>query len=253
MDILDKVIAVTGAGNGIGRSVAIELARKGATVALIDINRAAAEETARLCADAGGNASAYCCDVSDEAAVETTIGGIAGEFGRIDGLINNAGIVRDGLLVKVKEGKVVGKKSLANWQSVIDVNLTGVFLCGREAAARMIERGSKGVIVNVSSISRAGNFGQSNYTAAKAGVAAMTVTWAKELARYSIRVAAIAPGFIATPMVMAMKPEARARMTDPTPLGRLGMPEEIAKTVNFIFENDFLTGRVIEVDGGLRI
>ena len=253
MDIHDKVIAVTGSGNGIGRSVAVELAGRGASVAVIDINQAAAEETVGLCAEAGGNASAFCCDVSDEAAVESTFSGIVGEFGRIDGLINNAGIVRDGMLVKVKEGKVVGKKSLANWQSVINVNLTGVFLCGREVAARMIERGSEGVIVNVSSISRAGNFGQSNYTAAKAGVAAMTVTWAKELARYSIRVAAIAPGFIATPMVMAMKPEARARMTDPTPLRRLGMPKEIAQTVNFIFENDFLTGRVIEVDGGLRI
>src|SRR5208282_4181076 len=110
---------------------------------------------------------------------------------------------------------VIGKQSMANWQSVIDVNLTGVFLCGREAAAKMIGKGSNGVIVNISSISRAGNFGQSNYSAAKAGVAAMAVTWAKELARYSIRVAAIAPGFVSTPMVMAMKPEARARMTDP--------------------------------------
>lgn len=254
MEIQEKVIAVTGSGAGIGRSVAVELARKGATVALLDINKAAAEETAELCAATNGGAKVYPCNVADEAAVEDAFGKIVDEFGHVDGLVNNAGIVRDGLLVKVKEGQVAGKMALATWQSVIDVNLTGVFLCGREAATRMIGNGSRGgVIVNISSICRAGNFGQSNYSAAKAGVAAMTVTWAKELARHGIRVAAIAPGFVATPMVMAMKPEARARMTDPTPLRRLGTTEEIAMTVNFIFENDFVTGRVIEVDGGLRI
>lgn len=253
MDMHDKVIAVTGAGAGIGRSIAVELAKKGAEVAVIDINPQAAEETARLCMRGNNGTKAYCCDVSSEAVVEETFNKIVTDFGHVDGLINNAGIVRDGLLVKVKDGAVVAKQSLANWQAVIDVNLTGVFLCGREAASKMIAGGSNGVIVNISSISRAGNFGQSNYTAAKAGVAAMTVTWAKELARHNIRVAAIAPGFIATPMVMAMKPEARERMTEPTPLKRLGMPEEIAKTVSFIFENDFITGRVIEVDGGLRI
>ena len=253
MDINDKVIAVTGAGAGIGRSIAVELAKKGAEVALIDINAAALEETAQLCRRGNNGTRPYCCDVSKEPVVEETFSKIEEDFGRVDGLINNAGIVRDGLLVKVKDGAVVGKQSMANWQSVIDVNLTGVFLCGREAAAKMIGKGSNGVIVNISSISRAGNFGQSNYSAAKAGVAAMAVTWAKELARYNIRVAAIAPGFVATPMVMAMKPEARSRMTDPTPLRRLGTPEEIAKTVTFIFENDFITGRVIEVDGGLRL
>lgn len=253
MDIPGKVVVVTGAGAGIGRCVAVELAKKGARVALVDINPQLLEETLALCAEAGGHAYAYCCDVSKEAAVEASFDKVVADFGRIDVLVNNAGIVRDELLVKVKEGKVVAKKSLANWQAVIDVNLTGVFLCGREAAARMIDAGSNGVIVNISSISRAGNFGQSNYTAAKAGVAAMTVTWAKELGRHGIRVAAIAPGFIATPMVMAMKPEARGRMTEPTPLRRLGTPEEIAKTVSFIIDNDFLTGRVVEVDGGLRI
>jgi len=253
MKIEGKVIVVTGGGAGIGRSVALDLAKKGASVALIDINQQALEETVALCKQEGGDARAYRCDVSKEAAIESCFDAIVADFGHVDGLVNNAGIVRDGLLVKVKEGKVVGKKSMADWQAVIDVNLTGVFLCGREAAARMIAGGTHGVIVNISSICRAGNFGQSNYTAAKAGVAAMTVTWAKELARYGIRVAAVAPGFVATPMVMGMKPEARARMTDPIPLKRLGAPEEIAKSVNFVFDNDFLTGRVIEVDGGLRI
>jgi 3-oxoacyl-[acyl-carrier protein] reductase len=252
LDVQGKVIAVTGAGHGIGRTVAIELSKKGALAALIDINPEYLDDTEKLCVQVGGSPRKYLCNVAKEGEVEACFNQIAADFGHLDGLINNAGIVRDALLVKVKDGKVVAKMPLEKWQAVIDVNLTGVFLCGREAAVKMMENG-RGVIVNISSISRAGNFGQSNYTAAKAGVAAMTVTWAKELGRHGIRVAAIAPGFVATPMVMAMKPEARERMTAPTLLGRLGEPEEIAKTVNFIFDNDFLTGRVIEVDGGLRL
>ena len=136
---------------------------------------------------------------------------------------------------------------------MIDVNLTGVFLCAREAAEHMIRFGHGGVIVNISSISRAGNIGQTNYTAAKAGVAAMTVVWAKELARYQIRVGAVAPGFIRTPMVAAMKPEALAKLTAPIPLGRLGEPEEIAQAVEFIFESELFTGRCLEIDAGLRM
>jgi len=143
--------------------------------------------------------------------------------------------------------------SLAEWQAVIDVNLTGVFLCGREAAERMIKLGNGGVIINISSVSRAGNIGQTNYSAAKAGVAAMAVTWAKELARFGIRAMAIAPGFIGTEMIASMKPEALAKMSAQFPLGRVGEPDEIASTAAFIFENDYLTGRVIETDGGIRI
>ena len=137
------------------------------------------------------------------------------------------------MLVKVKDGEVVGKLPLAQWQSVIDVNLTGVFLCGREAAERMMRLGNGGCIINISSISRAGNFGQSNYSAAKAGVAALTVVWAKELARYGIRVNAIAPGFIKTEMVASMKPEMLEKMAAGIPLRRLGEPHEIAHTAAF--------------------
>ena len=136
---------------------------------------------------------------------------------------------------------------------MVGTNLTGVFLCAREAAHRMIAHTGGGVIVNVSSISRAGNAGQTNYSAAKAGVAAMTVVWAKELARYGIRVGAVAPGFIRTPLVEGMRPEVLAKMTSPIPLGRLGEPEEIAHAVGFIFENDLFTGRCLEVDAGLRM
>lgn len=145
------------------------------------------------------------------------------------------------------------KLSFDKWQAVINVNLTGVFLCGREVAASMIESGSQGVIVNIASIAREGNFGQSNYSAAKAGVSAMTVTWSKELAKYGIRCAAIAPGVIETEMTGSMKPEAKARLTAGIPVGRMGTPEEIAQTVGFIFENNYYNGRVLELDGGLKL
>jgi 3-oxoacyl-[acyl-carrier protein] reductase len=178
---------------------------------------------------------------------------VVADFGALHGLVNNAGILRDGLLLKVKDGEIVKKMSLAEWQAVIDVNLTGVFLCGREAATKMVELGCAGAIINISSVSRAGNMGQTNYSAAKAGVAAMSVTWAKELARYNIRSAAIAPGFIGTEMIASMKPEALAKMEAQIPLRRVGTPEEIAHTAAFIFENDYITGRVIETDGGIRL
>ncbi len=179
--------------------------------------------------------------------------GVVRDLGGLDVMVNNAGITRDGLLVKVKDGEVVAKMPLAKWHEVIGVNLTGVFLGGREAAARMIGLGKGGVIVNISSVSRCGNFGQTNYSAAKAGVTAMTVVWAKELARYGIRSAAIAPGFCATDILSAMSPEVLAKVTAPVPLGRLGDPAEVAHSAVYIVENDFYNGRVIELDGGLRL
>ena len=194
-------------------------------------------------------------DVADEACVMQAFSAIKAALGRVSGLVNNAGITRDGLLIKARDGVVEKTMSLSSWQQVIDVNLTGVFLCTREAASQMIEAGQPGVIVNISSISRAGNMGQSNYTAAKAGVAAMSVTWAKELARYKIRVGAVAPGFIATEMTAGMepKPEMLDKIKSGIPMRDLGRPEDIAGSVAFIFENDYFTGRVIECDGGLRI
>ena len=146
------------------------------------------------------------------------------------------------MLVKVKDGQVVGKMTLEQWQAVIDVNLTGVFLCAREAAQRMIVQASGGVIVNVSSISRAGNAGQTNYSAAKAGVAAMTVVWAKELARYRHPRRRGGARLHPHPAGGGDAPEALARMTAAIPLGRLGEPEEIAQAVGFIFENELFTG-----------
>jgi 3-oxoacyl-[acyl-carrier protein] reductase len=155
--------------------------------------------------------------------------------------------------VKVQDGKVVGKMSLDQWRAVIDVNLTGVFLGAREAAARMIALGNGGVIISTSSISRAGNMGQTNYSAAKAGVAAMTVVWAKELARFGIRAGAVAPGFTRTGILSAMKPEMIERAVSAVPLRRMAEPAEMAHAAIFIAENDYFSGRVVEVDGGQRI
>jgi 3-oxoacyl-[acyl-carrier protein] reductase len=253
VDVRGKTLVVTGAGRGIGRALALHFARSGAQLALLDTNPDDLVETLRRCREEGAVARSYVANVASEDSIVGTFAQIVADFGRFDGLINNAGVLRDALLVKVKDGQVAGKMTLAQWQAVIDVNLTGVFLCAREAAQHMIELGSGGVIVNISSISRAGNIGQTNYTAAKAGVAAMTVVWAKELARHGIRVGAVAPGFIRTPMVEAMKPEALAKMTAPIPLGRLGEPEEIAQAVEFIFESELFTGRCLEIDAGLRM
>ena len=254
MGMLDgKVAVVTGGGRGIGRAIALQFARHGANLALFDMNTDELESTLELCAAESVQARAYRVNVTEEAGVCAAMARVAAEFGRLDGLVNNAGIVRDALLVKVKDGAVVGRMSMDQWNAVIAVNLSGVFLCAREAAAQMIERGNGGVIVNISSISRAGNAGQSNYSAAKSGVESMSVVWAKELARYGIRVGALAPGFTQTDILASMRPEVLERLMAPVPLRRLGRPEEMAQSVLFIFENDFFTGRCLEVDGGLRL
>ncbi len=253
MDLKDKVIVVTGGGRGLGRAMALELASKGAKLALADLNQQDLDDTIVLCQEQGTEARGYICNVAVEAEVEKLFNDVVSDFGTLHGLVNNAGITRDGLFIKAKEGKVVSKMSMDQWNLVMDVNLTGTFLCGREAAVKMIELGVPGCIVNISSVSRSGNMGQTNYTATKAGVQAMAVTWAKELSRYGIRAASIAPGYIGTEMVMSMKPEALEKIAAGIPAKRLGKPEEIASTVSFILENDYVNGRCFEVDGGLRI
>jgi len=252
MQLQDKVIIITGGGQGLGRAMGEYLASKGARLALVDLNQERLDEAVAACKAAGGDARAYLCNVANEEQVSDMVARVAEDFGGLHGLVNNAGILRDGLLLKVKDGEI-SKMSLAQWQAVIDVNLTGVFLCTREVAAKMVELKSEGAIINISSISRAGNMGQTNYSAAKAGVASATVVWAKELARYGIRVAGVAPGFIETEMVASMKPEALEKMTSGIPLKRMGKPAEIAHSVAYIFENDYYTGRILELDGGLRL
>lgn len=253
MQLDSKVTVITGGGRGIGRALAVAFAQKRSHVALLDLNPADLDETRAICEEHGVRALPYRCNVTREDEISSVLDSVVQDFGRLDVMINNAGITKDALLLKVQDGKVINKMSLEQWQAVIEVNLTGVFLGGREAAARMVTLGNGGVIINVSSISRAGNVGQTNYAAAKAGVVAMTTTWAKELARYNIRCGAIAPGFTRTEIIDAMKPEMLDRAVAGVPLKRLADPAEMAHTAIYIAENDFFSGRVIEVDGGLRI
>lgn len=253
MKLDNAVIAITGGARGLGLAMAQLLGSHGARLALLDTDAAALDQAVSALHEAGIESRAFITNVADEASVKQAFGDIAASLGPVSGLVNNAGILRDALLVKAKEGRVEKTMSLAQWQSVIDVNLTGVFLCGREAASQMIEAGNEGVIVNISSISRAGNMGQSNYAAAKAAVVALTTTWAKELARYGIRVGAVAPGFIETDMTASMRQDMLDKLTAGVPLRRLGQPEDIAQSVAFIMQNAYFTGRVIECDGGLRL
>lgn len=251
MKLDESTIVITGAARGLGAAMARQLAEAGARIALIDLQSDLLFETRDSLPGEGHHA--VVASVSDEQQVDAAFEEITQQLGDIDALINNAGITRDGLLVKVKDGEVVDRMSLEQWQQVIDVNLTGVFLCGRAAAERMIRGGRKGVIINISSISKGGNFGQTNYTAAKSGNAAMAVTWAKELARYGIRAASVSPGFTATEMVAAMPEKAIEKITSTIPAARLAEPDEIASTIRFIIENDYVNGRDFAVDGGLRL
>ncbi|GAC32574.1 SDR family oxidoreductase [Paraglaciecola polaris] len=253
MQLTGSVIAITGAAQGLGRAMAQEFAQQGASVALIDMQQEPLEQAAKELRNLGIKAEYYVVNVTNEAEVEVAFADIAMEFGQLNGLINSAGIMRDGMLLKVKDGKVVSKMSKEQFQSVLDVNVTGTFLCGREAAKQMIESKSEGVIINISSVSRAGNIGQTNYSASKAAVATMTVSWGKELARYGIRTGCIAPGLVETAMAAQMRPEMREAFLNTVPMRRLAEVEELAHTAKYIFENDYFTGRTIELDGGTRV
>jgi len=250
MKLPGKTVVITGAGRGIGRALAERLGRDGGHIALLDVNPEDLRATRQALEGEGVRARDYTVDVATEAAVIEAMDAVVRDFGRLDVLVNNAGIIRDALLVKAKEGVIAGKMSLAQWQAVLNVNLTGVFLCGREAAQRMIELGNGGVIINISSVSRHGNVGQSNYSAAKAGVAALAVVWAKELARHGIRAAAIAPGGVRTEILATMRPEMLEKLIAPVPLKRLAEPAEIAAAAAFVIENEFFTGRCLDIDGG---
>jgi 3-oxoacyl-[acyl-carrier protein] reductase len=253
MNLQDQVIVITGAAQGLGKAMAEEFAKQGAHIALLDMQADAVEAAASDIEKLGVKACGYAVNVTDEQQVEQTFAKVAADFGQINGLINSAGIMRDGMLLKVKEGKVVSKMPLEQFQSVLDVNVTGTFLCSREAAAQMVETKSKGVIVNISSVSRAGNAGQTNYSASKAAVATMTVSWSKELARFGIRTGCIAPGLVETAMAAQMRPEMREMFINTVPLRRLADVEELAHAAKFIFENEYFTGRTLELDGGTRV
>ena len=245
---------VTGGGSGMGRAFSLGLAREGAQVVVADVRADAIAETLAEGEGLPGKLHAREVDVTREQSVKELMGFAQEAMGGLNALVNNAGIFRDGLLVKVDRttGKVKGSMSLDDWNAVINVDLTGPFLCAREFATSVIDAGTKdAVMVNISSVSRAGNPGQTNYSAAKAGLVADTKLWAQELARYGIRVAAIAPGFIQTPILDGMRPEMLQKMVAQVPLGRTGTPEEILAGVRFIIECGYFTGRCLDIDGGL--
>jgi 3-oxoacyl-[acyl-carrier protein] reductase len=248
---LEEVRAiVTGAGSGLGRHFTLALAGAGAAVAAGDIDEPALERLAAESASLPGRVLALKLDVAQEPSVTGFINQAAAELGGANVLVNNAGILRDGLLAK-DEGGWVKKLPSASWKQVMDVNLTGAYLMTREFAADVLKRGVKqSVVVNISSISRAGNPGQSNYAASKAGLDACTRTWALELAPHGIRVGGIAPGLVETPILRQISEESLATLTAGIPLKRVGTPEEIWLALKFIIECDYFTSRVIEVDGG---
>lgn len=252
MELAGARVLITGAARGLGRTFALDLAEAGARVGACDVDGDGLAELAAVAVGQGLEVWTHIANVADETSVEQLFADFVADHGGIDAVVNNAGINRDGLLVRKKDDGVE-KLSLAKWQAVIDVDLTGVFLCGREAAYHMLKQGGGGVIVSISSLSRQGNVGQTNYAAAKAGIIAMTRTWAIELARHGIRAVAVSPGLTATEMALAMPEEARQRLTDSIPLRRMATPGEISHGVRFALENDFVTGKVIDIDGGLRL
>lgn len=252
MEIQDLNIIVTGAASGMGKCFTEQLAADGANVMACDVDEEGLSELDD--SDFEGTIATATCDVTSEDDVASLVQATVEEFGSVTGLVNNAGIFRDGLLVKKdKETGEVHKMSLEQWQSVIDVDLTGPFLCTREVTASMIENDTPGVIINISSVSRHGNQGQSNYSAAKAGLVADTKLWAEELSRYGIRVGAIAPGFIETPILEGMPERMLDKMISAVPLRRAGKPEEIYQGVRFIAECDYFTGRCLDIDGGVQV
>jgi 3-oxoacyl-[acyl-carrier protein] reductase len=253
MKLSDLKIIVTGGAQGMGRHFALRLVEAGAQVAIGDVNTEGLAEV-QSAAAGPGTIHARKLDVSDEGQCESFVAWASEAMGGVNGLINNAGILRDGLLVKKdRTTGAIKKMTKAQWDAVIGVNLTGATFMVRETVAAMAAAGVGGVVVNMSSIARHGNRGQSNYTAAKAALAANTVTWSREFARFGIRVGAIAPGMIETPMTQGMNQKARDALVAAIPVGRIGVPEDIWLGVKFVLECDYLNGRTIDIDGGLSM
>jgi 3-oxoacyl-[acyl-carrier protein] reductase len=255
MSFEDKVVIVTGAAAGIGRATAIRFAREGVRVAGFDVDAAKGTGLVDEIAAAGGQGAFESVNVAEAASVEAGVAAVVGRWGRVDVLVNNAGILRDAQLVKWKDGAVAASMSDDAWDAVIGVNLKGVFHCTRAVVPHMIKAGG-GVILNASSVvGLYGNFGQTNYVASKAGVVGMTRTWARELGRYRIRVNAVAPGYVATEILKAMPQKILDTMVEHTPLGRIGTTEDIANAYFWLASDQasFVTGHCLSVDGGVVV
>jgi len=248
-----RVALITGSGGGIGRSTALQFAAQGARVAVNDVDAAGAEETVALICSAGGDARLCPGDVTSASEVEAMVSGVVGAWERLDILINNAGITRDALAVRLKDGEVK-RMSEADWDAVLAVNLKGTFLCSQAAAVPMI-RQSYGKIVSTASVSAFGNIGQANYAASKAGIIGLTRTLALELARYGINVNCVAPGGVRTRMTAAIPEKAMSALLERIPFRRLAEPDEIAAVHLFLASDDasYITGQCLVVDAGARI
>ena len=250
MRLKDKVCIITGGAAGIGKATAEKFYAEGAKVIICDLNQAAGDA---LVAQLGENARYYQVNVTDRQAVQAFVDQVVAEFGRVDVLINNAGITKDGQFVKFKEGELVGQMSEEAFDAVVAVNLKGVFNCTQAVTPYMIKQGGGAITSASSVVGLYGNFGQTNYAATKFGVIGMTKTWARELGKYQIRVNAVAPGFILTEMVLKMPENVLANMAANAPLKRLGKPEEIANVYCWLSSDEasYIHGAVISVDGGI--
>jgi 3-oxoacyl-[acyl-carrier protein] reductase len=254
-NLLGKIVIITGAAAGIGRATALRFAANGARIAGWDVSDKAAAAFDADVSAAGGQALFQVVNVTNPDAVDAAVNRVVEEWGGIDVLINNAGIVRDAQLVKKNGAGPVKSMLEESWDAVIDVNLKGVFLVTRAVVPHMI-RGGGGVILNAASVvALNGNFGQTNYVASKAGVIGMTRTWARELGKHNIRVNAVAPGFIATDMLKGMPPDILDNMISHTPVGRVGTPEDVANAYFWLASDQasFVHGTVLSVDGGVVI
>ena len=241
-----KVAIVTGGSAGIGKATVLKFVDEGAKVAVWDINEERGLELETTLNKEGNNITFYKVNTADESQINEAATKVINDYGKIDILVNNAGITKDSSLLKM---------TTEQWNQVIDINLTGVFLCTKAVAPHMVANGY-GRIMNASSVvGLYGNFGQTNYAATKAGVIAMTQTWAKELGRKGINGNAVAPGFILTEMVQAMPEAALAKMSEKVPLNRLGKPEDIANIYAFLASDqaDYINGTTISVDGGITL
>ena len=244
MELQNKVALITGGAQGIGKTISEELVQNGAHVVLGDVNLEGAQTTAEAINNNGGSASAVKIDVSNPAEVKQVFDSILKDKKPIDIMINNAGITRDGLMIRMKE---------ADWDRVLNINLKGTFLCSQQAAKQMMKQKS-GAIVNIASIVGVmGNFGQANYSASKAGVIGLTKTLAREVASRGIRVNAVAPGFIDTEMTRVLDASVRQCLIEQIPMAKLGLPEDVARCVAFLVSDrsSYITGQVINVNGGM--